>query len=226
LFKLAESRRSNRGVYCSSEGLYLGASPLIHHTDGAYRLRPTGEIAALLGAAYEPTPDIDRLLLGLRKIAAALQRGDLPQAMISALLLRLEELSEAELARLADAEALLKVNFNPAQPRDGNGRWTTEGSPFRGPSTTNHPALVHAQEAFPARLGGPNEISTQVAQNTPLDFSTHAWTRMQQRGITPDQVIDAIKNGSRVTQPNGNIGCTGAGCVVVIDPSGRIVTIY
>lgn len=49
---------------------------------------------------------------------------------------------------------------------------------------------------------------------------------MQQRGVTPDQVLDAIKNGNRVIQPNGNIRCTGAGCVVVINPLGRVVTIY
>jgi hypothetical protein len=65
-----------------------------------------------------------------------------------------------------------------------------------------------------------------MAEDAPLDFSTHAWARMLERGISRDQVIDAIRSGSRVTQANGNIRCTGAGCVVVIDPSGRIVTIY
>ena len=68
--------------------------------------------------------------------------------------------------------------------------------------------------------------AAELPENAPLDFSAHAWARRQERGITVDQVIDAIRNGSRVTQPNGNIRCTGAGCVVVIAPSGRIVTVY
>jgi hypothetical protein len=65
-----------------------------------------------------------------------------------------------------------------------------------------------------------------MVQNAPLDISSHAWARMRARGITPDQVVDAINNGVRTTQPNGNIRCTGASCVVVLSPTGRIVTIY
>lgn len=85
-----------------------------------------------------------------------------------------------------------------------------------------------AQETSPFAVGldALDKVQTPVAQDVPLDFSTHAWARMQEREITTDQVMDAIKNGSRVTQPNGNIRCTGAVCVVVIDTSGRIVTIY
>ena len=56
-------------------------------------------------------------------IAADLQRGDLGQAMISAVLLGLGELSDDAIARLARTEALLKANFNPDEPRDQHGRW-------------------------------------------------------------------------------------------------------
>jgi hypothetical protein len=151
MFKLAESRVSNQGLYCGSEGLYLGASPLIHHNNGTYRLRPEGEITALLGAVYDPAPDVESLVPRLHTVADALQRGDLAQAMISALLLRLEELSETGLARLAAAEALLKANFDPAQPRDQHGRWTTDGSSSSTSEGTgaSRPALTPAQEILP-----------------------------------------------------------------------------
>ena len=225
MFRLRDSRGS-QGLYCGPEGLYLGSAPLIECCNGSYQLRPENEIATLLGAAYGPACDPAERLPGLRRVAEALQHRNIAEAMITALHLRLDEISENSIERLIKAEALLKNNFNADQPRDQRGRWTTEGSSSHSPTVADHPALAPAREALPVRPGGSNETPRQVAQNAPLDFSTHAWARMQQRGITPDRVIDAIKNGSRVTQPNGNIRCTGAGCVVVIDPSGRIVTIY
>ena len=40
------------------------------------------------------------------------------------------------------------------------------------------------------------------------------------------RVENHIVDGTRTPQSNGNIMCTGRNCVVVIDPSGRIVTMY
>ena len=65
--------------------------------------------------------------------------------MISALLLRLEEVPEDGRARI---EALSKANFNPAQPRDARGRWT-DGSPDGEAGAPDHPALKPAQEILP-----------------------------------------------------------------------------
>jgi hypothetical protein len=39
MFKLAESRGSSRGLYCGSDGLFIGPSPLIECRDGIYRVR-------------------------------------------------------------------------------------------------------------------------------------------------------------------------------------------
>jgi len=67
--------------------------------------------------------------------------------MISALLLRLDELSDDGLSRI---EALSKANFNPAQPRDAQGRWTAEGTgSSMGARERTHPALVPAQVILP-----------------------------------------------------------------------------
>jgi len=64
-----------------------------------------------------------------------------------------------------------------------------------------------------------------VAQDDGLDFSGHGWDRISCRGLTPDQVIDTIKNGKRALQPNGNTRCIGNRCTVILSPEGRIVTI-
>jgi hypothetical protein len=141
MFKLAETRGSSRSLYCGVEGLYLGPSPLIEFHDGTYRVRPPHEIAALVAAAFDPPPDTVKLLARLYAIAADLQHGDLGQAMISAVLLGFGEQSDAGVAALARAETLLKFNFNQAEPRDRQGRWTRDTA---------------AGTITPIRAGGPS----------------------------------------------------------------------
>ncbi len=131
MFKLAERRGGNDDTHCGLDGLYLGSSPLIVPVGGSYRVRAADEITALIAAAYGPGIDAARLLPGLRLAAVALQPGDLTRAMIAAVHLRLGEIGDARLARLARAETLLKNNFDPNEPRvpagnpDG-GQWTGE----------------------------------------------------------------------------------------------------
>lgn len=88
---------------------------------------------------------------GCAELSPHCRRGDLSRAMISALYLRLVEVSEDGIARLAKTEALLRANFNPAQPRDQHGRWAgDEDSSATGEGTrANHPALTPAQEILP-----------------------------------------------------------------------------
>lgn len=216
MFKLADCRGGSAGLYCGAEGLFLGPSPLIARVGSAYRMQAKAEIASLVTAAYGSIEKAEKLCLRLTLIRDALQQGDHCRAMILAVQAQFGPLTPDGIARLAQAASLSKYNFNPDEPRDWHGRWTDGegGAPIARPRISDHPTPRTA------------ENPTQIAQSAPLDLSTHAWIRMQQRGVTPDQVLDAIENGNRITQPNGNIRCTGAGCVVVINPSGRIVTIY
>jgi len=224
MYKLAERPGDSAGVYCGAGGLFLGRSPLIARIGATYRIRVDDEIAGLLAAAYGSIEEAERLRPRLRLIRSALQDGDHCRAMILAVQARLGPVAAEGIARLAQTESLCKYTSIPTSRRDPHGRWTSteDGASPGGTSVAAHPAPPSSEH--PTYWG--NENPTQIAQNAPLDFSTHAWARMQQRGITPDRVMDAVKNGTRVTQPNGNIRCTGAGCVVVINPSGRIVTIY
>jgi hypothetical protein len=105
----------------------------------------------LLAAAYEAVPDLALCLAKLPEIAAALEEGDVARAMIAALQLRLGQIPADRIVRLTRAEALLKYSFNPNQPRDWHGHWTTEGgaSSADEASAADHPALVPAQELLP-----------------------------------------------------------------------------
>jgi hypothetical protein len=76
--------------------------------------------------------------------------------MISAVLLGFGELSDAGIASLARAEALLKFNFNRAEPRDEQGRWTRDGAPGTitpiragGPSAGSPGRAARAWESQP-----------------------------------------------------------------------------
>lgn len=185
---------------------------------------PTAKSALCSPAAYGLDGAGEGLIPRLDLIREALQEGDICRAMILALQAQLGPVAPEAIVRMARMEALGKHNFNPDELRDLHGQWTAEGGSFPtgGAGSGGHPALPTAEN----RRSGRDRYPTQVAQNAPLDFSLHAFGRMRERGITPDQVMDATKNGIRVTQPNGNIRCTGDGCVVVMSPTGRIVTIY
>jgi hypothetical protein len=94
-------------------------------------------VRLILRAAYGDAVDPARLHEGLTSIARMLEEGDIAKAAIRTLLLRLPNLPDrAARQRLDLIQALLKANFNPAEPRDERGRWTTDGS------TPNTPAGV------------------------------------------------------------------------------------
>ncbi|TWB44290.1 hypothetical protein [Nitrospirillum pindoramense] len=114
------------GVSCTGEGLALAGVPLLAKGAGGFRARPAAEVAVLLGRAYAGAEPGAAVLPGLAKIADALNRGDLAQAMIRAVHLRLPELDWDAAVRLTRANDNL-AKYSPDQLRDDHGRWTTEG---------------------------------------------------------------------------------------------------
>jgi hypothetical protein len=175
MFKLAERHASQRAVYCGKDGLYLGAVPLIGHDGGGnYRVRPPGEIEALLSAAYKTPPDAARCFAGLRRVAGHLRAGNLPLAMIAAVQLSLPEVAEDRIERLAQTDALLKANFNSAEPRDRRGSWTDDdaggsdssegGASGEGEGSSTGPSI-------PTSAGGSGPAVSPAWKNYPhVDF--------------------------------------------------------
>ncbi|MDZ5647792.1 hypothetical protein [Nitrospirillum sp. BR 11828] len=114
------------GISCTAEGLALAGVPLLAKGVGGFHVRSAAEVETLLKRAYAGAEPGAAVLPGLTKIADALNRGDLAQAMIRAVHLRLPELDWDAAVRLARANDNL-AKYSPDQPRDEDGRWTDSG---------------------------------------------------------------------------------------------------
>ncbi|TWB77691.1 hypothetical protein FBZ87_103510 [Nitrospirillum amazonense] len=114
------------GLSCTAEGVGLAGVPLLVKGAGGFQARPAAEVAVLLRRAYAGVEPGAAVLPGLTKIADALNRGDLAQAMIRAVHLRLPDLDWDAAVRLARANDNL-VKYSPDQPRDWHGRWASGG---------------------------------------------------------------------------------------------------
>ncbi len=157
LIKAGKPGPDNRRIYCNDDGVFIGPDcALIRaETDCAghtsYKPRPRSEIARLLDAGYGIHLGLDSVVSSLNAIAKALDDGDITLAMIATLQLGLPELADgAASERMAAADRLLKYNFNPNEPRDSHGRWTTGGDP--GSEAPQDPP-VYAQAGTGAASG-------------------------------------------------------------------------
>ncbi len=133
-YRLAPRGPESRGLVCDQQGAMLGPAPLVFPVSGPGGRRLFQAVAAerlgeILKAAYGPDfrLDLAERTMQLQAVARALTENRMADALIGAVHLRLPELSEAAVQRLA---ALAK--YSPDQPRvpKGNrdgGQWTREG---------------------------------------------------------------------------------------------------
>jgi len=150
--------RDGLGLSCTPAGVSLAGVPLVRKTHTGFVPRPDSEIAWLLKAAYGEEALALRSRLGV--IAQALNRSDFATAMIAAVHTETPELSPAAAARLARADqALTKYDYNPEEPRDWHGRWTSDGS--AAPATPTGPAIEADQ-----RTARTVDRPQRVAENT------------------------------------------------------------
>ncbi len=161
-FQLADAPAS-LGLHCTPDGVTLAGIPLLRTTVTGLAPRPTGDLSALLKAAYGRDLDLESLARGLTVVAKALDDSDVGRAMVAAVRLRLPDLDVAATQRLSNANAMLQKAYNEQEPRDWHGRWTTGGvgtarrsKPRRSrpPSRTEHisaPPARQAAVAAPAR---------------------------------------------------------------------------
>jgi hypothetical protein len=183
-FRLAADA-GDLGLSCTSAGLSLAGAPLLRTTAGGFAPRPSEEISGLMKAAYGRNNDPADLGPGLEVVAKALNQGDLGRAMIAALRLKLPELTWEGAVRLAHAHDAL-TKYDPDEPRDWRGRWTTGGgtgsdapskqrrAPRDGESAGNGPGRlndqIHALRTLYPKLQsefdnlGPVEFSKKVAE--------------------------------------------------------------
>lgn len=143
LIRMAASSNTVLDLHGTEHGLFLGPGiPLVATTldkHGTPHFAPSSraELESWLGLAYGGPVDLADRMPILERVAAAYNRGSPVQALIAAARLRLPPLDRAGLERLARG-GLIKANFNPAEPRDWHGRWTSGGDD-RGPRDRNAP---------------------------------------------------------------------------------------
>jgi hypothetical protein len=118
------------GLSCSHLGLSLAGVPLLRKSAAGFAPRLSGEIEALVKAAYGAEATSPELLRSFSAVAQALNRGNLALAMTAAVLIRLPELDWDGAARLARAEQRLRKRYNPNEPRDWHGCWTDDGGAY------------------------------------------------------------------------------------------------
>jgi len=128
-FRLATGSGA-QGLRCGADGLSLAGVSLLRKSTEGFAARAPEEVGALMLAAYGDVFDRDRLARGLRATASALNRGDVDLAMIAAVHLRLPDLDAEAASRIAAVDDFL-AKYDPDEPRDWRGRWTTggEGAP-------------------------------------------------------------------------------------------------
>jgi hypothetical protein len=116
-----------RGLRCDSDGLFLGRDTLVcRDRHGNFEARPIAELQKVLGRVYGDETNWDSRVRSVRLVASALNKGDMARAMMTAVLMRLPD--PGSTIRIAEVDGMLaKAGFNPGEPRDEHGRWTSGG---------------------------------------------------------------------------------------------------
>jgi hypothetical protein len=168
-------------VECDAAGVRLAGVALLRRAGTAFEPRPNPEISGLLEAAYGAHLRTADVVRGLQVASKALTDGDLSRAMIATLHLRLPPLDNEGACRVRRYDEQL-AKYDPDEPRDWHGRWTTGGG--GSAAATSSEAQPHDASGSPA-LSQPSQHAPAAVQ----DKST---------SITPnsaDLLVDAAYNG-------------------------------
>ena len=214
------------GLSCTAAGLSLAGTPLLRRTEAGFALRSEAEMASLMKAAYDADGDAARLQSSLQAIARALNSGELARAAIAAVLTRTPELSPDAAQRLAVANDSL-TKYDPNEPRDWHGRWTTDGAAGPAPSSTpaGHGAARRETDPTGPRVAEPEAGSVSAAADqdtrpTP-DASTtagigadnggpHGSTALERAFESEYDDLGPVEFGKRVIQFGDHLAREGA----------------
>lgn len=116
-------------VSCDAEGPSVGPIKLLKRSEHGLEPRSTEELDFVLSHALDYRTNMSEKSTGLKAVAAALEKGDLARAMMITQFMWLPNLADQRAYDKAiKAELLVKAGFNPNEPRDSRGRWTTNSS--------------------------------------------------------------------------------------------------
>ncbi len=126
LFKLDQGPHS-RGLRCHTSGLFLGPHALLRRDDdGNFEARGESDLRQAFSDIYGDETEWESRIRSVKLVASALNKGEMARAMMTAVLMRLPDPDGS--IRISDVDGTLaKAGFNPDEPRDERGRWTTGG---------------------------------------------------------------------------------------------------
>ena len=137
---------SNRGVCVDALGAMLGPEcVLVERTPNGFSVVPRGVARHAQHLLFKRGDNPDWLYEQSRRIADALNRGEIALAQIYGLRIPVGELDGRQLKQLAAVAPLAKADFNPDEPRvpagqPGGGEWTSGGgSTANAPDFTGQP---------------------------------------------------------------------------------------
>jgi hypothetical protein len=180
LWKLSSGSDDSFGLSCTEEGLFLGRTALVERHGERYAARSQTELERLLMRAYGGDVAADRVMPGIRVVAAALGERNLCLAQIAAVHLRMPDLP-GKIARcsLEDEDRLLKARrgedrlarggWDPAEhPRAGvppNPGWFAPTDGGQAPTQTAH---GEEDERAPEDMLDPNVPLRQAQWDTAI----------------------------------------------------------
>ena len=180
------------GLECGPTGISLAGVPLLAPSALGLVPRRTTDIVTLIKSACGYELRSESLANGLKVAAEALNRGDLGRAMIAAVQLRLPHLDENQALRLIQANDILS-KFDPDQPRDWHGRWTsigTAGPDESGENATGDAPSPSDETIKPTTWSGPTEPS-----NAPAPSNADAKPNATPHPVSPDTIDPAAYMG-------------------------------
>jgi hypothetical protein len=136
---------SQNGLYCGADGVTLGGMPLLKKTGSRFSSHDPFNLQHLFDIAYGAGAiDASQYARRLARVANALNKGDLPLAMIGGLLLKLPDVPVERFGRRGKIGLESKLAFDEDQPRDADGRWTLDPS---GESRQSSPTVEPPKSA-------------------------------------------------------------------------------
>jgi Restriction endonuclease fold toxin 5 len=140
--RLHERGPRSRGLSVDTEGVALGPGcVLVRRTPAGYQRASAGEIIDLTRIVFGRDARLDRIPIVLARITECLSAGDLVKAQLLGLEIPLDELDDRQLARLRRVGGLIK-EFDPDQPRDEHGRWTSSGRGVEDEDSSSAPGTA------------------------------------------------------------------------------------
>lgn len=153
--RLYDRGPGSHGLTVDREGVVLGSRVvLVCRTSAGYRCASADDATRLARMVLGTEERWRRFPFVIAAIAEALDSGNIANAQLLGLTLPLEPLDESWLRWLEIAADLLKTNYDPHQPRNERGRWTTNGSGGgAGPAQPLRPSAEPVDDRQPVSPG-------------------------------------------------------------------------